>query len=109
MNQAGTAELMLVFVESGTDCGATNGVDYESFYTSLESMLDDLIEILCDERNHGLLERFRERVCALEEKASDIGWGYGDYVSERLAEVGLLDDESEGSAEPAVSDSKHNE
>ena len=99
---AGTAELMLVFVESGTDCGATYGVDYESFYTSLESMLDDLLGMLCDERNHGLLEQLRERVCALEERASDIGWGYSDYISERLAETGLLDDESEGSDEPAV-------
>lgn len=106
---AGTAELMLIFVESGTDCGATYGVDYEPFYTSLESMLDDLIEILCDERNHGLLERFRERVCALEEKAGDIGWGYSDYVSERLAEVGLLDDGSEGSDGPAVSGPKPSE
>ena len=99
---AGTAELMLVFVESGTDCGATYGVDYESFYTSLESMLDELLEILCDERNHGLLERLRERVCDLEKKASDIGWGYSDYVCERLAEAGLLDDESEGPDDAAV-------
>jgi hypothetical protein len=100
---------MLVFVESGTDCGRTYGVDYESFYTSLESMLDDLLEVLCDERNRGLLERLRERVCDLEEKASDIGWGYSDYVSERLAEVGLLDDVSEGSDGPAVTGPKPSE
>ena len=99
---AGTAELMLVFVESGTDCGVTYGVDYESLYTSLESMLDDLLDMLCDERNHGLLERFRDRVCALEENASDTGWGYSDYVSERLAEAGLLGDEGEGPDEPTV-------
>jgi hypothetical protein len=90
---AGTAELMLVYIESGTDCARSYGVDYESFYTSLESMLDDLLDVLCDDRNRGLLDRFRERVRDLERKASDIGWGYGDYVSERLAEVGLLDDE----------------
>lgn len=99
---AGTAELMLVFVESGTDCGRTYGVDYESFYTSLESMLDDLVEILCDERNRQLLDRLCERVRRLEESAGDIGWGYSDYVSERLAESGLLDDESEGPDDAAV-------
>jgi hypothetical protein len=99
---AGTAELMLVFVESGTDCGRNYGVDYESFYTSLESMLDDLLEILCDERNCRLLDRLRERVCRLEESAGDIGWGYGDYVSERVAESGLLDDESEGPDDATV-------
>jgi len=99
---AGTAELMLVFVESGTDCGRTYGVDYESFYTSLESMLDDLLEMLCDERNCRLLDRLRERVRRLEESAGDIGWGYSDYVSERLAESGLLDDESEVPDDAAV-------
>jgi len=106
LDLAGTAELMLVYVESGTDCGRTYGVDYESFYTSLESMLDDLLEILCDERNRQLLDRLHERVRRLEESAGDIGWGYSDYVSERLAEAGLLDDEGEGSSEPPVSGTK---
>ena len=100
---AGTAELMLVYVESGTECASSYGVDYESFYDSLTSMLDDLLDLLCDERNRRLLERFRERVCALEEKASDTGWGYADYVSERLAEAGLLDEESDGPDEAVVS------
>ena len=106
---AGTAELMLVFVESGTDCGRNYGVDYESFYTSLESMLDDLLEMLCDERNRQLLDRFRERVRRLEESAGDIGWGYSDYVSERLTDAGLLDDESEGPDAAAVSGTKPDE
>jgi hypothetical protein len=99
---AGTAELMLVFVESGTECASSYGVDYESFYNSLMSMLNNLLDVLCDEHNRGLLERLRERVCALEEKASDTGWGYADSVSERLAESGLLDDESEGPDDAAV-------
>jgi hypothetical protein len=108
-DSAGTAELMLVYVESGTDCARSYGVDYESFYNSVESMLDDLLEILCDERNRRLLDRLRERVCRLEEKASDIGWGYGDHVSERLAEADLLDDGSAESDNAAVSDTKPDE
>jgi len=103
---AGTAELMLVFVESGTECASSYGVDYESFYNSLISMLNNLLDVLCDEHNRGLSERFRERVCALEEKASDTGWGYADSVSERLAESGLLDDESEEPDDAAVSGTK---
>ena len=102
----GTAELMLVYVESGTDCAQSYGVDYESFYSSLESMLDDLLDLLCDKRNHRLFERLRERVRDLEQKACDMGWGYGDYVSERLAEVGLLDDEDAEPDEPAASDTE---
>jgi hypothetical protein len=106
---AGTAELMLVYVESGTDCASSYGVDYESFYDSLISMMDDLLELLCDERNRRLLERLRERVLDLYRKADGIGWGYHDYLIDRLAEVGLLDSESEGSDEPAVSGSKPSE
>ena len=106
---AGTAELMLVYVESGTHCARSYGVDYESFYNSVESMLDDLLEILCDERNRRLLDRLRERVCRLEERAGDIGWGYGDYVSGRLAEADLLDYGSSGPDNPAVSDAKPDE
>jgi len=106
---AGTAELMLVFVESGTECASSYGVDYESFYNSLISMLNNLLDVLCDDRNRGLLERFRERVCALEEKASDTGWGYADSVSERLAESGLLDSEGDGPDEPAASGERPDE
>ena len=106
---AGTAELMLVFVESGTECASSYGVDYESFYNSLISMLNNLLDVLCDEHNRGLLERFRERVYALEEKASDTGWGYADSVSERLAESGLLDDESEGPDDAAVAGTDRDE
>ncbi len=103
---AGTAELMLVYVESGTDCAQNYGMDYESFYTSLESMLNDLLDLLCDERNRRILERLHERVRDLEQSASDIGWGYGDYVSERLAEAGLLDDESAEPDGSAASDTE---
>lgn len=103
---AGTAELMLVYVESGTDCAQSYGVDYESFYSSLQSMLDDLLDLLCDKRNRRLFERLRERLRNLEQTASDIGWGYGDYVSERLADVGLLDDEGTEPDEPAASDAE---
>lgn len=99
---AGTVELMLVFVESGTDCARSYGVDYESFYNSLTSMLDSLLDMLLDEHNRHLLERCRGRLSDLEERASDCGWGYGDYVSERLADAGLLDDDDQVSDEPAA-------
>jgi hypothetical protein len=103
---AGIAELMLVFVESGTGCARTYGIDYESFYSSLISMLDDLLDILIDERNRRLLERHRGRLRDLEEEAGHLGWGYSDYVSERLAEAGLLDAEDEEPDESAAPDAK---
>jgi hypothetical protein len=106
---AGTAELMLVYVESGTDCARAYGVGYESFYNSLMLMLQDLLDILLDEGNHRLFERLRERVRDLEQKASGLGWGYSDNIFDCLAEAGLLDDEGEGPDGPAVSVTKPDE
>jgi len=106
---AGTAELMLVYVESGTDCARSYGEDSDSFYNSLTSVMEELLKILCDERNRRLFERLRERVCDLEQKAGDTGWGYGECISERLAEAGLLDDGSAEPDNPAVSGTKPDE
>ncbi|MCX6842411.1 MAG: hypothetical protein NTX53_09050 [candidate division WOR-3 bacterium] len=103
---AGTAELMLVYVESGTECAQSYGEDSDSFYNSLTSVMEELLKILCDERNRRLFERLRERVCDLERKAGDTGWGYGERISDRLAEAGLLDNENAGPDHPAVSGTK---
>jgi len=58
----GTVELMVTYLESGTQCGRSYGVDYESFYSSLLSMLDDLIDVFTDERNGHLFDRYRDRL-----------------------------------------------
>jgi len=74
---------MLTYVESGTaftrEFGDING----SFYNSLESVLNEMAQLLLGEGS-GLYPRFRERVQRLSTHAAHIGWGYGDALRDRL-------------------------
>jgi len=60
-NLTGTIDLMLTYVENGTEFTWQFGDINESFYNSLESMLFELTELLLS-RGSDLYPRFRERV-----------------------------------------------
>jgi hypothetical protein len=89
---AGTVDLMLTYVESGTDFTNQFGDISESFYNSLESVLDEMVGLLRTTEGAALYPRFQDRVSRLARIASGIGWGYGDHVTEQVelleAEVG---------------------
>ena len=89
---AGTVDLMLTYVESGTDFTNQFGDIGESFYNSLESVLDEMVGLLTTPEGAALYPRFQDRVSRLARTASGIGWGYGDHVAEQIelleAEVG---------------------
>jgi len=59
------------------------GAINEPFYNSLESVLNELAQILTKEGGE-LYPKFRERVQRLESRASGIGWGYGDAVADHV-------------------------
>jgi hypothetical protein len=81
---AGTAELMLTFVEQGTEFAADLGYGDEDFFSSLEGMLSRALDGLqrCTEQ---LRQSMRPRLIRLSELARDIGWGYGDFVNDVIA------------------------
>ncbi len=81
---AGTAELMLTFVEQGTEFAAELGYGDEDFFSSLEGMLSRALNGLqsCTEQ---LRQNMRPRLIRLSEQAQDIGWGYGDFVNDVIA------------------------
>lgn len=81
-NLEGTIDLMLAYVENGTDFTREFGDIDEAFYDSLESMLNDVAELLVDPGKE-LYPRFQERVRRLAPRAGDIGWGYGDAVRDQ--------------------------
>ena len=81
---AGTAELMLTFVEQGTEFAADLGYGDEDFFSALEGMLSRALDGLqrCTEQ---LRQSMRPRLIRLSELARDIGWGYGGFVNDVIA------------------------
>jgi hypothetical protein len=90
-NAAGTIELMLTFVENGTEFTLQFGDIDGPFYNHLASVLNEMVQLLCQDAE--LYPRFRERVVRLEGRAGDIGWGFGDLLREQ---VSFLEDELTG-------------
>jgi len=82
-NLAGTLELMLTYVESGTRFTCEYGDIDEGFYNSLDSVLAELARLLVNEGAE-LYPRFQDRLLQVEAAASNIGWGYCDSVREQV-------------------------
>ena len=79
---AGTLELMLTYVEKGTEFTREYGDINEAFYNSLESVLEEAAQILKAPTAASLYFEFSNRLDDLKTEASHIGWGYGDSVRE---------------------------
>ena len=88
-NVSGTIDLLLTYVENGTEFTQQFGDINEAYYNSLESALNELAALLCGEGRE-LYAQFRDRLARVEQLANHIGWGYGDYVREQVA---ILEDE----------------
>jgi hypothetical protein len=82
-NTAGTAELMLTYVEHGTAFTREYGDINSAFYSSLQSVLGELVTLLCTDGRE-LYPRFRDRIQHLATHAGSIGWGYGDFLHEQV-------------------------
>ena len=78
-NLTGTIDLMLTYVENGTEFTHEFGDINESFYISLESVLDEMAQLLLGEGSEQY-PQFRERIQRLTIHADHIGWGYGDAL-----------------------------
>jgi hypothetical protein len=83
----GTLDLMLTFVEMGTQFTAQYGDIDEPFYEGLELMLDDFRNLLL--ANPHLYEEgdLSLRLPRLVRDAGWMGWGYGDYVTEQVTNM----------------------
>ena len=69
----GTIDLMLTYVEQGTQFTKTYGDIDERFYDSLESVLGDMADQLTTAPGIALYPRFEKRIDALANGAYDIG------------------------------------
>src|SRR6266446_3572343 len=82
-NARGTLELMVYYVECGTQCTVDFGDIDAWFYESLESMFAQVIQTL-QKSEHDTIERFLPRLKAIVSQARGIGWGYYDELSAML-------------------------
>jgi hypothetical protein len=82
-NLAGGIDLRLTYVENGTEFSRQFGYPVESFYNSLESVLNEMAGLLLRESPESY-PRFRERIQRLAMLADGIGWGYGDAVRDNV-------------------------
>lgn len=83
----GKIDLMLYYVECGTQFTLTYGDIDESFYNSLTTMFKQIIievkKIPIDQRRRNFIHRLHKIVNA----AKYIGWGYGDEVTHLFSEA----------------------
>lgn len=83
----GAIDLMLTFVESGTEFTNEFGDIDERFYDAVESMLWEVTGRLGKPDGRPLYPDFEERLRALARAARGIGWGFGDGVNDAVAEL----------------------
>jgi hypothetical protein len=82
-NTVGIIDLLLTFIESGTEYTVVNGDINEPFYDSLESAFEEMSNMI---RICGvdIYKQFSDRISALTVNADKIGWGYGDFLIEEV-------------------------
>jgi hypothetical protein len=78
---AGTAELLMAYVENGTRFTHEYGDIDERFYSSVESALEELAALLGGEARD-IFPQFSGRFAEVERMSDGIGWGFQDFVAD---------------------------
>ena len=78
-NLHGTIELLMTYVENGTEFTHEYGDIDERFYNSVESALDEVAGLLQGDARE-MYPQFSERLARVERMSGGIGWGFGDYI-----------------------------
>ncbi len=86
-------DIMIYYVEQGTEIALDYGDMYEDFYTRLENVYIDAIKLLNEWGDIKLIEKFRPRLETLVNKTEDMGWGYHDVLWDWYDELGISEKE----------------
>jgi hypothetical protein len=78
---AGTVDLMLTFLEAGTEQAADLGYGDDSYFEALERKLDAIAKSWPDLSPNARGDAAKRLDC-VRKRAQNIGWGYGDYVDD---------------------------
>jgi hypothetical protein len=79
-DETGTLELMLRFVECGTDFTADYGDIDERFYESLSSMFEEIVQTV-ESLASSKQASYVARLVRIVERAGAVGWGYQDHIA----------------------------
>ena len=86
---AGTVDLMLTFIEAGTEQAADLGYGDESYFSALENKLDAVAKSW-RELSPATQVAMAARLARVQTRAKQIGWGFGDYVDDVVARLRKL-------------------
>ena len=78
---AGTVDLMLTFVEAGTEQAADLGYGDEAYFDALQIRLDAVAKEF-DTLPADVRAKVRARLGRVQVRAHDVGWGFSDAVDE---------------------------
>src|SRR5437870_7355383 len=85
-DMAGTVDLMLTFIEAGTEQAADLGYGDENYFSALENKLDAIAKswrpLPAEAR-----AKAATRLAWVQQRAKQIGWGFGDYVDDIVARL----------------------
>lgn len=79
----GLIDLMVCYVEYGTDFLCEFGDMYEQYYCSLESVFSNILKLM-NNFEHEEISNFEQRLRIVVKKAEHMGWGYYDSISDML-------------------------
>jgi len=85
-NLPGTVELLMTYVENGTEFTQEHEDIDERFYNSIESALTELANLFYS-KARDLYPKFRDRLAKVEQLSEGIGWGFHDYVGDVIAQM----------------------
>jgi hypothetical protein len=80
---SGTVDLMLTFIEAGTEQAADLGYGDEAYFGALQIRLDAVAKEF-DTLPTDIRAQVRARLGRIQVRAQDVGWGFGDAVDEVL-------------------------
>jgi hypothetical protein len=78
---SGTVDLMLTFVEAGTEQAADLGYGDEAYFNALQIRLDAVAKEF-DSLPADVRATVKARLGRIQARAHDVGWGFGDAVDE---------------------------
>ncbi len=82
----GTLDLMVYYVECGTQFAVEYGYGDEEFFERLDAMFTQVVKTL-QKSDENTVARFLPRLATVVRQAEGIGWGYYDAIADTLEEA----------------------